>query len=51
MSPAFHPPNLKNRVALVAGATRGVGRGRVLHGAQHQGKPPAKKPFQENVAV
>src|ERR1700676_84960 len=30
MSPAFLPPNLKGRVALVAGATRGVGRGAAL---------------------
>ena len=30
MSPSFHPPNLKGRVALVAGATRGVGRGTAL---------------------
>jgi NAD(P)-dependent dehydrogenase (short-subunit alcohol dehydrogenase family) len=30
MSPPFHPPNLKGRVALVAGATRGVGRGTAL---------------------
>lgn len=30
MSPVFHPPNLKDRVALVAGATRGVGRGTAL---------------------
>jgi NAD(P)-dependent dehydrogenase (short-subunit alcohol dehydrogenase family) len=30
VSPSFHPPNLKGRVALVAGATRGVGRGTAL---------------------
>ncbi len=30
MSPTFLPPNLKDRVALVAGATRGVGRGTAL---------------------
>jgi len=27
---AYHPPNLKDRVALVAGATRGLGRGIAL---------------------
>jgi len=30
MSPAFLPPDLKGRVAVVAGATRGVGRGAAL---------------------
>jgi NAD(P)-dependent dehydrogenase (short-subunit alcohol dehydrogenase family) len=30
MAPVFLPPNLKGRVALVAGATRGVGRGAAL---------------------
>ena len=30
MAPDFLPPNLKGRVALVAGATRGVGRGTAL---------------------
>ena len=29
-SPSYRPPNLKNRVALVAGATRGLGRGIAL---------------------
>jgi NAD(P)-dependent dehydrogenase (short-subunit alcohol dehydrogenase family) len=28
--PSYHPPNLHGVVALVAGATRGVGRGTAL---------------------
>jgi hypothetical protein len=52
-SSSYQAPDLRGRVALVAGATRGVGRGGdgVLHRAQHAGEPAGTQPIQEELAV